>query len=272
MASANAKSVNIAKKSLKKDQETVEIDENHSQKRFLMRMAWFILFVGLGVVIYQQLIRDDVLPIHEIKISGEFQQIVSEDLSPIIVDGIHGNFFTLNVSDIYEQLLVLPWVEKVWIHRIWPDTIKVELQEQKPIAILKNKGLLNEKGEVFSQESRLFDKILPKFIVANNYTQESIKQFKKIRKILLENDLKPTVFYYDERKAQKIKLSNGIELVLGRIDVEERLIKFVKAYKMQLQNDKRKILKVDLRYTNGLAISWQQAAVKLQPLLKKPLA
>jgi len=92
--------------------------------------------------------------------------------------------------------------------------------------------------------------------VAKNYTLESVKQFRKVSKILRENEFQARVFYYDERKSQTIKLSNGIELILGRIDVEKRLMKFVKAYKTQLQHDKRKIEKVDLRYTNGLAVKW----------------
>jgi len=253
-------------------EEAVEAQATYLSQQFMLRVLWVLLFVGLSALIYSQMTRDDVLPIQQIKVSGEFDQLESQDFQPILTNGLNGNFFTINVSDIYQQLITLPWVEKVWIHRIWPNTIKVNFQEQKPIAILKGKGLLNQSGIVFTQEITSFNEKLPKFVVAKNYISESIKQFELNNKILKENDLEARVFYYDERKSQKIKLSNGIELILGRFDVEERLIKFVKAYKMQLQNETQKILKVDLRYTNGLAIAWRQAAAKSQPLLLKQLA
>lgn len=262
----------MASKSAKIEQEAVEAETTYLLQQFMLRVLWLILFIGLSALVYSQMTRDDVLPIQEIKVSGEFEQLMSQDLEPIIENGLHGNFFTVDVSDIYQQLVALPWVEKVWIHRIWPNTIKVNFQEQKPVAILKDKGLLNQSGVVFTGEITPFSDKLPKFVVAKNYIAESIKQFEKNSKILRENDLEARVFYYDERKSQKIKLSNGIELILGRVDVEERLKKFVKAYRMQLQNETRKILRVDLRYTNGLAIAWRQAAAKSQPLLRKQLA
>jgi len=263
----------MASKTAKIEQdEAAEAQATYLFQQFMLRMLWLLLFIGLSALIYSQMTRDDVLPIQEIKVSGEFDQLMSQDFQSIIADGVNGNFFTVNVSDIYQQFVALPWVEKVWIHRIWPNTIKVNFQEQKPFAILKDKGLLNQNGEVFTREVSSFKEKLPKFVVANNYIAESIKQFEKNSKILEENDLEARVFYYDERKSQKIKLSNGIELILGRVDVEERLKKFVKAYRMQLQNVTRKILKVDLRYTNGLAIAWRQASAKSQPLLLKQLA
>ena len=263
----------MASKAAKIEQEEVaEAQATYLLQQFMLRVLWLLLFIGLAALIYSQMTRDDVLPIQEIKVTGEFDQLLSQDIQPIISDGVNGNFFTVNVSDIYQQLIALPWIEKVWIHRIWPDTIKVNFQEQKPFAILKGKGLLNQNGEVFTQDVSSFDNTLPKFVVAKNYIAESIKQFEKNSKILEENDLEARVFYYDERKSQKIKLSNGIELILGRVDVEQRLKKFVKAYRMQLQNETQNILKIDLRYTNGLAIAWRQASAKLQPLLLKQLA
>ena len=262
----------MASKSAKIEQEATEAEATYLFQQFMLRILWVVLFIALLSLAYSHLTRDDVLPIQEIKVSGEFEQLLSQDLQPIIANGVNGNFFTVDVSEIYQQIVALQWIEKVWIHRIWPNTIKVNFQEQKPIAILKGKGLLNQNGEVFTQDVSSFDTQLPKFVVAKNYIRESISQFEKNSKILQENDLEARVFYYDERKSQKIKLSNGIELILGRIDVEERLIKFVKAYKMQLQNESRKILKVDLRYTNGLAIGWQQSSAKSQPLLINQLA
>ena len=268
MATKTVKAMNEATDD---DLETFDPDKQRSVKRLMISALWAIVVVSIVGLSYYQLTRNDVLPIQEIKVTGEFSQLASQDLQPIIAEGIDGNFFTVDVARMYQQVLSLPWVEKVWIHRIWPDTIKVNFQEQTPVAILKNKGLLNRNGEVFSQNYKTFEQTLPLFVVANNYIEDAVKEYEKKLTILNKSDLKPRVFYYDERKAQTIKLSNGIMLVLGRVDVAERLNKFVKTYKSHLQYDKRKIDKVDLRYTNGLAVSWKQSLAELE-LFKQRMA
>ena len=251
------------------EDEAMEIESKGFIRQWLVRLLWLTLISGLAITGYHQLTRTDVLPIEKIKVSGEFDQLKRHDFQQIIESEIEGNFFTVNVTDVYSSLIALPWVEKVWIHRIWPNTIKIDLKEQKPIAILKKQGLINVDGEIFTQDSSSFEDELPLFVVAKQYTQAAVHQYQKNLAILSKNNLKTQVFYYDERKSQTILLVNGIELIVGNIDTEQRLKKFAQAYKNYLQYDKRKIKKVDLRYTNGLAVSWGQAATKSQHTKKQ---
>ncbi len=242
---------------------TEDIDEVGNEgllRKVLIRSLWVSLVIAISGLAYFQLTRADVLPIEEVKIRGQFEQLRVGDLQPIIANDMAGNFFTVNVDELYEKLLALPWVEKIWIHRIWPDTITIDVQEQRPIAILKDEGLLNKNGDVFSADFSDFEQILPLFVVAKNDRHEAVVQYQKKIQILGDAELNPRIFYYDARQSQVIKFENGIELVLGRMDVENRLLKFVKAYTSYLQYDSRKIRQVDLRYTNGLAVSWVKAS------------
>lgn len=225
-------------------------------RRVLIRGLWISLVIAISGFVYVQLMRADVLPIEEVKVRGQFEQLHASDLQPIIANDMVGNFFTVNVDELYEKLHALPWVEKIWIHRIWPNTITIDVQEQRPIAILKNEGLLNKNGDVFSLDFAGFEQILPLFVVAKSDRHEAVVQYQKKIEILNSAELTPRIFYYDARESQTIKFKNGIELVLGRVDVDSRLVRFVKAYKSYLRHDTRKIRLVDLRYTNGLAVSW----------------
>ncbi len=237
-------------------EDTDEAENTNVLRWVFIRVLWVSLAIVISGLAYVQLIKVDVLPIEEVNIRGQFQQLHGGDLQPIIANNIVGNFFTVNVDELYEKLLALPWVEKIWIHRIWPNTITIDVQEQRPIAILKNEGLLNKSGEVFSADFAGFEQILPLFIVAKNDRHEAVVEYQKKIEVLNSAELTPRIFYYDARESQTIKFENGIELVLGRVDVENRLLKFVKAYTSYLQHDTRKIRLVDLRYTNGLAVSW----------------
>jgi cell division protein FtsQ len=63
----------------------------------------------------------------------------------------------------------------------------------------------------------------------------------------------------DSRGAWRLKLKGGIEVLLGNKDQEQRLARFKVAYNQALGTNAKLIRRVDLRYTNGLAVEWKQS-------------
>jgi len=234
--------------------------ENHSTKKILISFIWILIFGIASFVGYEAISQKNVLPIKEISISGEFDQVSAQELHRLIQDGVQGNFFTLSVKDIYQKFYALQWVEQIWVHRVWPDTINIEIREHKAVAILRGKGLLNDKGKIFSSDATQFEKRLPVFVVANEYESEAIRAYKNYDGMLSEVDVKIRQFAFDHRKSQTLFLSNNITVKLGRVNVENRLNRFIKAYKAVLSERIEKIDGVDLRYTNGFAVKWKQAS------------
>lgn len=228
-------------------------------KNVATSLVWFFVFCGVVFGVYKAISQENVLPIKQISISGEFNQLSARELHSLVVDGVQGNFFTLSVKEIYQKFYALPWVEQIWVHRVWPDKINIEIRENKPVAILKNKGLLNDKGKVFSTDLAGFENTLPVFAVANEYEQEAINAYSYYNQLLSQSDIKIRQFEFDRRKSQSLFLSNGLELKLGRFDTKKRLNRFIKAYRTNLAAKSRKIEGVDLRYTNGFAVKWKQA-------------
>ena len=52
-----------------------------------------------------------------------------------------------------------------------------------------------------------------------------------------------------------MRLSNGVELVLGREDVARRLNRFLKIFGQKMAQGETSFKHVDLRYANGFALS-----------------
>jgi len=228
-------------------------------KKVFLKFIWLFVFSGTVFGGYKFISQENVLPIKEIGISGEFNQLSARELHTLIVDGVSGNFFTLSVEKIYQQFYALPWVEKIWVHRVWPDKINIEIRENIAVAILKNRGLLNSAGTVFSADTIGFEDTLPTFFVANEYEQEAIAAYHRYDKILSQANVKIRQFIFDTRKAQRIILANGLALKLGRVETEYRLKRFIRAYTSNLLEKKNEIEGVDLRYTNGFSVKWKQA-------------
>ena len=66
----------------------------------------------------------------------------------------------------------------------------------------------------------------------------------------------------DELREVQFELQNGIEVVLGREERFARLQRFVKVYNKTLVQHATQIRRVDLRYSNGMAVQWNNKAIR----------
>ena len=63
------------------------------------------------------------------------------------------------------------------------------------------------------------------------------------------------------RGSWSLTLSDGLEIEVGRGEPQQRLARFARLMP-QIKNDElqRQLVRADLRYTNGFALSWKQTA------------
>lgn len=81
----------------------------------------------------------------------------------------------------------------------------------------------------------------------------------------LSNALRPLGYSIDklemrERGSWFITTQDGLELLLGREQVMEKMRRFVTIYEKELKDQINQIARIDLRYANGLAVTWRAAA------------
>ncbi len=228
--------------------------ESSGRNTIVLLIAALFLLALLSFA-YLQLSKAENLPIAQVKISGSFENIKPEMLKKIINQDIQGNFFTLDVGRLYARLIAMEWAQQVWIHRVWPDTLSIDLKEHSPVAFVDNKGLMNAQGEIFARHTGVYENRLPKFLVTERYYLQAIEAYRQLTASLEKYELEIKEFVFDERKSQSIKLENGIQIVLGRHHTEERFARFINTFAEEMQQRKNQIKRIDLRYTNGFSVS-----------------
>ena len=228
-------------------------------------VSLLVLTAAFAFIAYK-VTSDEMLPIKQVAVTGELTNVSASSLRQIIENGVAGNFFTINVAKLYQQIYDLPWVKQVWVHRIWPDKLNVEVKAQQPIAVLDGKGLLNREGQLFTQDAKAYQAVLPKFVVAEQYAPQAIAAYEQLVKMLQQYQLEIATFIFDERKSQTIVLKNGIKISLGRQHVESRFSRFLKVYVSELLESDKKIKRVDLRYTNGFSVAFSDDSLSMQKL------
>jgi cell division protein FtsQ len=185
--------------------------------------------------------------------------VAREQIEYLVKNEIRGNFISVDLTEVREAFIKLPWVRDVRINREWPHSLNVMLEEHQSLAYWGSHALVNTYGEVFRVT---VNKNLPIFNGPTEASaQEVARQYTRFSKILLPLQQTIVEINLTPRYAWRIQLNTGAILELGRDEIEERLIRYVSVYNHSISrfSQKGSLAYVDLRYQNGFAIRVPEA-------------
>jgi cell division protein FtsQ len=198
-------------------------------------------------------------PLNVVEVKGDFRHLDKARLQTRIEPHLDGGFFGIDVGNVCEVIESMPWVASATVKRIWPDRLKVLITEQVPVARWGEHGYLNESGEPFVPEPTVVAGGLPSLAGPDGHGVTVLEQYRAMSHALLPTGLRVTAVRLDERRAWRVQTGSGVELELGRADARRRLQRFVQAWPAVFAGRESELQRVDLRYSNGFAVRWQQA-------------
>ncbi|OCH97841.1 cell division protein FtsQ [Legionella jamestowniensis] len=222
---------------------------------FLTLLIIVALFLAARLV-YLYLADPKRFPISTVKIAASYHHITHKDLESVLTKYLNSSFFSLPVGKLYADLSAFDWSNKIQVERIWPDTLKIILVEKVPVATWNN-AMITEKGELFNQGGRL-DTSLPHLSGPANQQKEVLQVYKKMSKILSVYGLHAASLEWRDNRAWELTLANGVQLRLGKRDLETKIIRFCKAYPAVFAEKSEQLVSVDLRYPRGMAVQWKK--------------
>ncbi|MCA1804029.1 MAG: FtsQ-type POTRA domain-containing protein [Xanthomonadaceae bacterium] len=111
-----------------------------------------LVLAGVGLVRWTQ--DPNSLPMRQLQIEGTLRYLSEAELQARVVPHVRGGFFNVDVVAIQRAAQELDWVDRVSVRRVWPDTVRLHVQEQQPVARWGDGALLNPRGERFSAAGR----------------------------------------------------------------------------------------------------------------------
>lgn len=205
------------------------------------------------------------VPIGVIAIKGEFSHVDQGEVQRLVEPLINGGILSLDLAKIRSELELQPWIETVAVSRQWPGGLVISVVEETPIARWGTQGFLNSRGEMLTIKDNSKLMHLP-LLQGQRHTERSLmKSYREIAQLLQPANLKITGLKRDQRGAWWLSLSNGLELVVGRGQVMEKMRRFLVVWVSGLKDKAEQIARVDVRYDNGIAVQWieKTAAVML---------
>jgi cell division protein FtsQ len=212
-----------------------------------------------------QIVNPAVMPVRTVKVDGEIHYLKKEHLKQVVAQAVNGNFFTLDLPRMRKQIEQLPWVANVSVRRVWPDTLRVWVREQVPLAYWGDDAMLNQDGEIFRPERLPHLEDLVTLECETQQTKGIIRDYQRMETLLNTIGLKLTHLWVDARQAWRLQINHRLMIQLGRRDVIPKLTRFVQLYPVLVnQEEGRQVMAVDLRYTNGFAVRWQADPAEAQ--------
>lgn len=170
------------------------------------------------------------------------------------------SFFTTDLARIKHSFEARPWVDSAAVRRVWPDRLVVEIREHKPLAYWNDRQLISRTGEIFEASNRHVAGPLPYLKGPAGREREVVDTARVMANQLEAHQLGFAGIELEERGAWVLTLANGIEVSLGRDQVEQRFERFLAVYNNRIASRADQVEAIDARYTNGIAVRWKPLA------------
>ncbi len=212
-------------------------------------------------LIYLFLADAQRFPIGTVKVAATYQHITRKQLESVLSNYLHTSYFSLPVRRLHADLVALDWSDRVYIERIWPDTLKITLVEKSPVAVW-NDALMTNTGELFNSGKEQTETTLPRLSGPAHQQTDVLQIYQKLSKLLSTYGLHAASLQLRDNQAWELALSNGVQIRLGKRELEKRLLRFCRAYPVVFADKPEKLYSVDLRYARGMAVRWKELKTK----------
>ena len=218
----------------------------------LVGIVFVVIVVGIII-----LCNPKTLPFRQVKITANSNHINMVELNRLVSHHIQGGFFSLNIMALQTTLMSLPWVHDVSVRRIWPNQLKIDLEEQKPIARWNKNQLITKEGEIFSPPIVTIPKNIPQLVGPDNDSKKIVlDRFQQFGQALNPFYIAVTTLSLTRNGVWSFILNGHSQVFLGREHVDQRFKQFIHLYPKIIGANINHVEHIDLRYSHGLAIQW----------------
>ena len=227
-------------------------------------VAWClaIALVALPIVgVLRGWFAADRWPVTQLTVQAEFKHVGAEQIRAAVRPRLGHGFFALDLDSVQQAVAALPWVESVEARKRWPDTLILRIYERQPFARWNQTRLISRQGVLFDAPAASTSTSLPDLRGPDAQLPEVVGFYAEALKAFAGTQLKITGVELSERGSWSLATASGAQIVLGdRAQAGKRLRRFLDVYPQVMAGHPAAFAYADLRYTNGFAVRWPDAA------------
>ncbi|MDR2012635.1 MAG: cell division protein FtsQ/DivIB [Rhodanobacter sp.] len=231
-------------------------------------VAWGIALtlVALPVVgVLNGWFAGDRWPITRLDVKAQFHHVSAEQIRAVIKPALSKGFFAVRLDQVRDAVAKLSWVEHVEARKHWPDTIDLVIRERHPYARWGENRLIEHNGQVFSVADASDLHELPRLAGPDDRINDVLAFYANCMKRFTGSGMKVDAVTLSPRGSWKLELASGTLIQIGGDAEQERLQRFLDVWPRLATSHATPPVYVDLRYENGFAMRWPDAAPATAP-------
>ncbi len=202
-------------------------------------------------------------PITVVEAGGQFQRVAPVQIEGAVAPFRGAGFLSVDLDAMQASLERIAWVDRARVERKWPNGVRVMITEHVPAARWGEDGLMNTRGELFLRGSRHIPPELPELNGPEGTQHQVARLYLDTYPRLLSVGIRLTRVELDARGAWELTVGDDIVVRLGRQEVQERLERFIQVASPMLAARGNEVRYVDLRYSNGFSVGWNETDVRV---------
>ncbi|MGN6830340.1 cell division protein FtsQ/DivIB [Paucibacter sp. M5-1] len=233
-----------------------------------------LVLAGLALALHQ-LARLPIFGIRHIQVEGDVMRNSVASLRANAMPHVSGTFLTLNLQQASSAFQAVPWVRTAVVQRVWPNRLRVRLEEHRPAAYWEAKpegadaqseasverALVNSFGEVFEANlGDVEDEDLPVLAGPEGSSAAMLAMWQQLNALSLKLGESARRLDLSGRGSWRLTLEKGAVVELGRGSEAEVLARFGQFAASITQIRSRyqtAVLSADLRHHDGYAVRLQ---------------
>ncbi|MEG3192739.1 cell division protein FtsQ/DivIB [Lysobacter sp. D1-1-M9] len=228
-------------------------------------------------------------PLTKLRATGAFERVDEAVLRETLLPYAQPGFFAVRLDQAQAAVARLPWVEQAEVRKRWPDVLEVRVTEHRPFARWGEDRLLSSQGRLFPAEGIEVPAGLPQLSGPDARVPDVVALYNEARSLLGPIGMEVQVVALDARGSWTLGLARAgapgdrdegvasdrmppdsttfdgrvaTEVVVGRNEARARLERFARLMPRMLTQQAQRLVRADLRYTNGFALTWAPREVE----------
>jgi len=208
------------------------------------------------------LARQPFFAIRSISVDGDVTRNSVSTIRANAAPKLVGNFITMDLRSVRRAFESVPWVRLAVVRRVWPNRLRVQLEEHRPVAIWGSESggerLVNSFGEVFEANvGDVEDDVLPTLAGPEGSSAHVLAMLGRVEAGLAPLGARVEALALSGRGSWQATLDTGAVVELGRgsdDDVLARAGRFVATVGQVTSRYHRPLEYADLRHSDGYAV------------------
>jgi len=223
----------------------------------------FVLAALAGVaMLVLWMLRLPVFALHSIRVEGEVTRNSVATIRANAAPKLAGNFFTNKLAVSQRAFESVPWVRHAVVKRIWPNRLRVQLEEHRPVALWGEEAgsekLVNSYGEVFEANlGDVEDDHLPTLTGPAGSSAQMLDLLRRLTPPFERMEARIDALTLSGRGSWRVELDTGAEVELGRGSPDELVAhteRFIGTLTQVTSRYQRPLEYADLRHHDGYAL------------------